>query len=229
MEQALDREFYGEIAVTVDHELIFGQSVEVRHISRDQLIRQRHLLSDELDSDQAIFIGLNASGHVYLTANVYRYDGKLLYEKPGLDKSGRLERGLVLRIEDPDSLFQDALSADLKARGASPSITCAAGLCELVNRTTGVKIAKGKGIYAHFSPTELVQKIIQLGLQDKNGRHLKVQVFMIGNGHAEALLKAARNQERRQLALIFHPVVAREVVSRLATALYRAVFGHQSQ
>ncbi len=191
----VSNEVWGNIEVRVSRETLFGNEIEVRRVGRSQLIDGKSLFGEDLGGEDAVFIGLNSLGHMYLVANVYRYDGKMAFEKPTLNtRSSILDRGLVLRIQDTDGTLQDQIIDYFKENGAPRAIDCSAGACKVMNNSTGIQLAR---TYKQMlMPEELVKKIVVEGVKNSKGEDLQVQLFVIGNGSVEAPIAAAERQRQ---------------------------------
>lgn len=183
-------EKWDDVKVLVTEQKLFGKHVTIRQVSRDQLLHGDSLLGESLGGDEAIFIGLNSLGHMYLVANVHRFDGQFGFEKPIYNpRSSILHKGLVLRIEDKDGKLQDQIIAYLKQHGPPRAIDCASGVCKVLSQSSNIELATN--MKQKLLPKELFKKIVVDGVQDKDGTNRDVQVFILGNSNPEMILKAA--------------------------------------
>ncbi len=183
-------EEWDDVKVLVTEQKLFGKDVEIRQVSRDQLLHGETLLGESLGGDEAIFIGLNSLGHMYLVANIYRFDGQFAFEKPKYNpKSSHLHKGLVLRIEDRDGKLQDQIIAYFKKNGPPRAIDCASGVCKVLSRSSEIQLATS--LKQKLLPKELFKKIVVDGVREKDGTKKEVQVFVLGNSNPELILKAA--------------------------------------
>lgn len=191
-------EEWDDVKVLVSEMTLFGKQVEVRRVERSQLIKGRTIFAENLGGDDAFFIGLNSAGHMYLVANVYRYDGKFAFEKPQLNtRSSLLDKGMVVRIEDPDGVVQDQIIDYFKKNGAPRSLDCAAGVCKLVGEAAGIRMANN--IRQRVLPTELMRKLVTQGVKGRDGQQKKVQLFIIGNAEPETIIQAADRAGRQYM------------------------------
>lgn len=183
-------EEWDDLTVHVSNMTILDQQVEVRRVDKSQLINGKAVLGESLGGDEAFFIGLNTAGHMYMVANVYRFDGKFAFEKPDLKtRSSLLDRGLVVRIEDKDGNIQDQIIDYLKRNGPPRAIDCAAGVCKILSRAADIKLANS--IRQSMLPKELIQKLITQGVHGADGKPKKVQVFILGNMSPEMIFQAS--------------------------------------
>ncbi len=189
-------EEWDDVKVLVTEATLFGKKVELRRVERNQLIKGRTVFAENLGGDDAFFIGLNSAGHMYLVANVYRYDGKFAFEKPQLNtRSSLLDKGLVLRIEDRDGRIQDEIIDYLKNKGAPRSIDCAAGVCKMMSEASGIQLAEN--LRQTILPNELLKKLITKGVRGADGHPKKVQVFIIGNSDPQTIIQASERASRQ--------------------------------
>jgi hypothetical protein len=152
-----------------------------------------------------------------LVADLLRYDGKLLFETPGLNtRLDALDKGLILRIPDPDGKIQDAINEYFRINGAPRSLDCAAGLCKVLTQSAGVQLP---GTFIdQVMPHKLMRRLIDEGASTADGRRIDVHVFMIGNGTPELVLKAAERAMYKQMSDLANKGkdLAQEAVERAA-------------
>lgn len=199
-------EQWDDVTAVVSTTQLFGREVEIRRVDRSQLIRGKVLFGESIGGDSAIFIGLNSAGHMYLVANVYRYDGKFAFEKPALNtRSSNLDRGLVVRIDDPDGKLQDQIIAYFKNNEAPRAIDCSAGACKVVGAATGVKLAST--VRETVLPSQLLRRLVIEGVKNPDGSARKAQLFALGNGDPTVIIQAADRASRKYVQLLGNEAV----------------------
>lgn len=195
---AVRTEHWDDVKVLVSQMTIYDRQVTVRRVERSELIRGRTIFAENLGGDDAFFVGLNSAGHMYLVANVYRYDGKLAFEKPQLNtRSSLLDRGLVIRIADPEGKIQDQIIAYFRQKGPPRSLDCAAGVCKLVSEAAGIELAQN--VRQRVLPHELMRQLITQGVRGTDGRRQQTQLFVIGNAEPQTVLQAAERVSRQYI------------------------------
>lgn len=182
-------EYWEDVKVMVNTGILFGKAIDVRRVDRTQL-HNGMFMGEELGGDDAFFIGLNSGGHMYLVANVYRYDGKVAFERSTIrEKSSWLDKGIVLRVEDPDGKIQDQIIDYFKKNGAPRSVNCAAGVCKVLNESSELKVARG--LRQTVIPSELIRNIILNGIKGPHGEKKEAQLFVIGNADPKTVIDAS--------------------------------------
>lgn len=182
-------EIWDNVELLVTKNVLFGKLVDVYRVDRNQLHGGR-FMGEELGGDDAFFIGLNSGGHMYLVANVYRYDGKIGFE-PGTvrEKTSWLDKGLVLRIEDPDGRIQDKIIDYLKNNNAPRSVNCAAGVCKVLKKSAQIEVSSR--IPETVIPSAMIEHLILNGYKTADGKRKPVQLFMIGNADPKTVIDAS--------------------------------------
>ncbi len=182
-------EYWDDVKVMVNTGVLFGKVIDVHRVDRTQL-HNGMFMGEELGGDNAFFIGLNSGGHMYLVANVYRYDGKVAFERATIrEKSSWLDKGIVLRVEDPDGKIQDQIIDYFKKNGAPRSVNCAAGVCKVLNESSELQVARG--IRQTVIPSALIRNIVLNGIKGPQGQRKEAQLFVIGNADPKTVIDAS--------------------------------------
>ncbi len=182
-------EYWNDVKVVVNTGTLFGKVIDVRRVDRTQL-HNGMFMGEELGGDDAFFIGLNSGGHMYLVANVYRYDGKVAFERSTIrEKSSWLDKGIVLRVEDPDGKIQDQIIDYFKKNGAPRSVNCAAGVCKVLSESSELQVARG--IRQTVIPSALIRNIVLNGIKGPQGQRKEAQLFVIGNADPKTVIDAS--------------------------------------
>lgn len=188
-------EYWDDVKIVITPGVLFGKAIDIHRVDRTQL-HNGMFMGEELGGDNAFFIGLNSGGHMYLVANVYRYDGKVAFERSTIrEKSSWLDKGIVLRVEDPDGRIQDQIIDYFKKNGAPRSVNCAAGVCKVLNEAAELRVARG--VRQTVIPSELIRNIILNGVKGPNGQRKEAQLFVIGNADPKTVIDASNRLVQR--------------------------------
>lgn len=159
-------------------ERLYGREIEYQKIPSSELNRSV-FSSHDLDSANAIFLGIQTDGHSYLVVNKRRYDGQSLYSKPTISKSAVVSQGVVFRIADPEGKLSAPILKMIEEQTFRRTFNCVLGVCSLLGQPNEIGFADGP-IHAVF-PEKLLKQLLTKDVVDSSGTNVDVQTFVIGD------------------------------------------------
>ena len=155
-----------------------------------QKLKSGKLLASNLNSSNALFIGIQPNGHMYIVTERYRFDGDFIHGTPTLKETNLLNEGIVIRLEDSDGSLKNSVENYFFENGAPKSLNCVSGVCKVLGSTNELTFDKRE--LSAFMPLSFLRKTIQQKVTDKFGRPVRVQLFILGDRDVNELVSAIR-------------------------------------
>jgi hypothetical protein len=197
-------------------ETIFGQDLHYLRVP-SRYLRQGILFSAKrLDSQSALFIGIEPNGHTYLLAGGTRYDGNSPTQEQSIRKTKLLSSGIVIRIEDPDGKLTQNIEQYLNKHNEPFAFNCASGTCLITWRANQITIDE-KRLRTIF-PKVLLERYVDGVVRDGNGNELNLDVFVLGDSSLAGLIEAMEERQKSETFRYTNYLLGATALAALAAA-----------
>jgi hypothetical protein len=178
--------------------LVMGKSLELKRITGVKTSQGHFALNKVFDDpSKGVFLGVNATGHVYLMAGGLRFDGELYFRASETSTSQLADEGLLFHFPNLPPETVARVQQSIKDADRSKFATCAQGACSLLNRS-GVHTKTTLGV-SHTRAIAVLNDLFSGGVTDDSGQPIDVHVYATPQIDVSAMLDRSRSREKEVL------------------------------